>query len=391
MNKKLIGLFAALIMVTGIAAPAHAAGLTSSQVSAIIGLLRSFGADSSVISNVQVALGGTATSESNQAFCHTFGNDLTVGSRGSDVSALNQALASSGIDISNNGASFDENVAADVVTFQTKYGIRQTGYVGPMTRAKLNSLYKCGYVTYSPMPVITSTPIVTPTPTPVEPTISTSNAYTLVWTAASATAPAPTITEISSKGQSAGYVVAGKTAYVTGTGLGNGKTLITIDGNSILTAPSSDTLVTFTTPTFPTYPAMLNVSVTNSAGLTSSTYSLTVSAPPAPTITMIGAKDPNPTTGAVLIAWQTSAVANVSLDMICTPGSISFTTDKGNAPTCEKGGVWYWQNQNNGSVLVTPSGNTTLITVPLTLTVYNPNGTPTNQKQTLYVTFPRII
>ena len=41
-------------------APARAAALTESQISAILSLLSSFGADQSVINNVNVALGGTA-------------------------------------------------------------------------------------------------------------------------------------------------------------------------------------------------------------------------------------------------------------------------------------------------------------------------------------------
>ena len=40
-------------------------------------------------------------------------------------------------------SSFGENTAAAVVQFQTKYGIRASGWVGPVTRQKLNSLYGC--------------------------------------------------------------------------------------------------------------------------------------------------------------------------------------------------------------------------------------------------------
>lgn len=110
--------------------------------------------------------------------------------------------------------------------------------------------------------------------------------------------------------------------------------------------------------------------------------------PQVPTITLLGAKDPNPTTGAILISWQTSQAATVSLDMNCISGSISFTTDQGNSPSCDKGGVWDWYGQNSGSILMTPSGNTNPVTVPLILTVLNQNGAPTSQTQTINVTFP---
>lgn len=120
----------------------QAAGLTTVQINAILSLLSSFGADSSVISNVNVALGGAPVS-SGSGFCYNFNTDLTVGSGGSSVSALNQVLSSSGIDTTGNSSTFDENDAADVVSFQARYGIRQTGYVGPITRAKLNALYGC--------------------------------------------------------------------------------------------------------------------------------------------------------------------------------------------------------------------------------------------------------
>ncbi|MCX6713851.1 MAG: putative Ig domain-containing protein, partial [Candidatus Vogelbacteria bacterium] len=40
---------------------------------------------------------------------------------------------------------FDEELASSVVKFQVKYGITpRSGYVGPLTRAKLNALYRCG-------------------------------------------------------------------------------------------------------------------------------------------------------------------------------------------------------------------------------------------------------
>jgi len=142
----------------------QAAGLTAAQVQSILAILSSFGADSATIANVNTALGGTPT-VSGQSFCHDFSNDLTVGNSGNEVLALNQALSSSGISAGSD-ANFNENDAADVVQFQAQYGIRQTGYVGPMTRAKLNSLYGCRN-NQQPTQPTTVAPVAQPTPVAV--------------------------------------------------------------------------------------------------------------------------------------------------------------------------------------------------------------------------------
>ena len=130
-----------------------------------------------------------------------------------------------------------------------------------------------------------------------------------------------------------------------------------------------------------------NGSPTNQTQKIYVTFPATPTQPPAPTITLFAAKDPNPTTRSVMIAWQASAITDAQLDMQCTPGTISFITDKGNYPSCEKGGVWSWASQTNGSIAVTPLNNTQAITVPFTLTL-SKNGVPTNQTQTVYITFP---
>lgn len=118
----------------------QAAGLTSTQVQAILSLLSSFGADQSVINKVSNDLGGTLPVRTN--FCHTFNTDLTFGSNVDEANALQEALVRENV-LSASKDGFTEDVAAAVVQFQAKYGIRQTGYVGPITRAKLNSLYGC--------------------------------------------------------------------------------------------------------------------------------------------------------------------------------------------------------------------------------------------------------
>ncbi len=75
--------------------------------------------------------------------CHTFYGDLKFGDSGNEVTALAQILQKED-EFPFSTGQFDENVAAAVVHFQAKYGIRQTGYFGPISRAKINALYGCG-------------------------------------------------------------------------------------------------------------------------------------------------------------------------------------------------------------------------------------------------------
>ena len=91
--------------------------------------------------------------QSTTAWCHTFNSYLVAGSTGSEVDNLWTALGkndpsvagSLSLDHAGMGqpSTFGDNTATAVVAFQGKYGIRQTGTVGPLTRAKLNSLYGC--------------------------------------------------------------------------------------------------------------------------------------------------------------------------------------------------------------------------------------------------------
>lgn len=156
--KKYI--FGAILSLGILVSPAftQAATLTDAQIQSILSLLSVFGADSATIANVNSALTGGTPTSSAQSFCYTFNNDLTGGSSGTDVSALNQALRLSGIETSSNTSVFDENTAGDVVSFQVKYGIRQTGYVGPLTRAQLNKLYGC-HNSQQPTETVSTSPV----------------------------------------------------------------------------------------------------------------------------------------------------------------------------------------------------------------------------------------
>lgn len=88
--------------------------------------------------------------------CFSFNRDLQFGDGGAtvvgglskepDVKALQEFLVAKGFGGTavngemKGGSVFGEATAAAVVKFQGAYGIRQTGYVGPLTRGKLNVL-----------------------------------------------------------------------------------------------------------------------------------------------------------------------------------------------------------------------------------------------------------
>ncbi len=156
-----VGLMMAVALL-GTAAPARAA-LTSSQVDSIVSLLESFGADQATITNVRVSLeGGTpapAPTESGKVCGYTFAADLSQGSTGADVKDLQVVLnsdpdtivAESGVGSKGNETEYFGSLTKQaVVKFQNKYASEVltpvelsagTGYVGSMTRAKLNDLY----------------------------------------------------------------------------------------------------------------------------------------------------------------------------------------------------------------------------------------------------------
>ena len=112
---------------------AQAASLTSGQVQSILGLLSSFGADQATINNVSAALTGTSATTVT-ASSHAYNTNLTVGSTGADVMALQGALG-----VSPATGYFGSITKAAVVNYQTAHGISGTGFVGPLTRASLNS------------------------------------------------------------------------------------------------------------------------------------------------------------------------------------------------------------------------------------------------------------
>ncbi|MFH0755274.1 MAG: Ser-Thr-rich GPI-anchored membrane family protein [bacterium] len=166
MNKKLIGIIALFVFMFSLAniSIAQVATLTQVQINAIIVLLQSFGADATIVANVKASLNGTPTiiTPTNQ-WCHNFNVNLKIGDSGNEVKALGIILTKEGfgrteyreglIDPISDDGVFIEDTASAVVGFQEKYADEilkpsnlkyGTGFVGPSTRKKLNSLYGCG-------------------------------------------------------------------------------------------------------------------------------------------------------------------------------------------------------------------------------------------------------
>ncbi len=100
------------------------------------------------IASLQAQLAGTGSSTGSTGY--TFNTNLTVGSKGTDVMNLQKVLnmsADTKVAVSGAGSpgmetsTFGPATKAAVIKFQNKYGITPAaGYVGAITRAKLNSM-----------------------------------------------------------------------------------------------------------------------------------------------------------------------------------------------------------------------------------------------------------
>ncbi|MBU6370707.1 MAG: peptidoglycan-binding protein [Patescibacteria group bacterium] len=126
---------------------AQAAALTSAQVSAIVSLLQSFGADAGTIANVEASLTGTpvvttTTSAPAMTSSYTFTSDLTIGSKGAAVTALQNFLIAQGdLGASYNTGYFGSLTQAALAKFQAAEKISPAaGYFGPKTRAIVNGM-----------------------------------------------------------------------------------------------------------------------------------------------------------------------------------------------------------------------------------------------------------
>lgn len=126
-------------VVTPVTASAATAEELQAQISSLLATINSLQAQ------LSSTTGGSSTTTG-----YTFNTNLTVGSKGTDVMNLQKVLnMSADTKVASTGAgspgmetsTFGPATKAAVIKFQTKYGISPAaGYVGAITRAKLNSM-----------------------------------------------------------------------------------------------------------------------------------------------------------------------------------------------------------------------------------------------------------
>jgi len=125
-----------------------ASGLSSSQIQSILDVLASFDVDAATMASVKLALEGTTTGSITSAAVHAFKANLTIGSLGSEVKALQEFLNSHGYTIANSGAGSPGNettkfgalTKAALIKYQKAKGITPSvGYFGPKTREAVNA------------------------------------------------------------------------------------------------------------------------------------------------------------------------------------------------------------------------------------------------------------
>ncbi len=146
MKKSLVALVLSLALLLG-ASPASAQGITIVQ---LVDLFISLGiiAPDKADAARQAVSGMAGTGSTEPAQCYSFDTSFGIGAAGNDVVWLQTFLEREGFTIDDSeqtkGAPYGESTAAAVIKFQQKHGILPlTGYAGPITRAKLNSLYGC--------------------------------------------------------------------------------------------------------------------------------------------------------------------------------------------------------------------------------------------------------
>lgn len=126
-----------------------ASGLSASQIQSILDVLASFDADATTIAKVKASLEGTAVTGSvTSTAVRVFKANLTVGSLGSEVKALQEFLNAHGYTLATSGAGspgnettrFGAATKAALIKYQKAKGITPAvGYFGPKTRAAVEA------------------------------------------------------------------------------------------------------------------------------------------------------------------------------------------------------------------------------------------------------------
>ena len=163
-KSKVAAMVAGLAIATSmlaLAPMASAASLTSAQVASILSMIQAFGADSATIANVNAALTGTAAPAATTGSSVAFTKDLTIGSSGAEVTALQTALIAKGYAIAAGATGyFGAQTKAAVSAWQTAAGVTPAaGYFGAKSRAAF------GGVVATPTTTTTTTTTTTPTTT----------------------------------------------------------------------------------------------------------------------------------------------------------------------------------------------------------------------------------
>ena len=87
-------------------------------------------------------IGQSVNTIGTESLKYTWNNDLQIGSSlVADVSALQKVLVREGVYSGDVTGGFYDQTYIAVKKFQKKYDIKETGYVGYLTRQKLNALY----------------------------------------------------------------------------------------------------------------------------------------------------------------------------------------------------------------------------------------------------------
>ncbi len=159
---KVAAVVAGFVLLFTFALPAQAA-LTESQISSILSLLQSFGADASTVANVEASLRGTtptipSTPSTPSVGCYAFTRDLTLGAQGADVTALQAFLRAKGhFTHPTDTGYFGSITQTAVAAWQSANGVTPpAGYFGSKSKAAYNT--QCGGTSTTPTtPVPTGT------------------------------------------------------------------------------------------------------------------------------------------------------------------------------------------------------------------------------------------